>query len=218
MRSRKVLVLASEPMLAAFLGMMLELDSYEPAFAEPGENAEDALARVRPVLVILLHTELDASRSDLFFVRAGRAGAKVILFGAAEGGHVRALARERKVPFFEMPVDRRTLARVVGDIDRDPARMRSLVDRRVTPRAFDSTDGTFCFADDAGEVWRVYDRRAGERRARPLETMDASYRVFINERGEERRYRPGYRESLEISVEALSRQLAAATAPQAGED
>lgn len=218
MRSRKVLVLASEPMLAAFLGMMLELDAYEPAFAEPGENAEDALARVRPVLVILLHTEMDAARSDLFFVRASRAGAKVILFGTSESGDVRSLARERKVPFFEMPVDRGTLSKVVGESDRDPSRSRSLVDRRAALRAFDSPDGTFCFADEAGEVWRVYDRRGGERRARPLETTDASYRVFINERGEERRYRPRHRESLEITVEALARQLSLATVAEAGED
>lgn len=217
MRSRKVLVLASEPMLAAFLGMMLELDSCEPVFAEPGEHAEDALARLRPVVVILLHSELDAARSDLFLARASRSGARVVLFGAPGATvDVRSLATERRLPFFEMPVERAVLARVVGDAMGDHGRARA-ADRRA-PLAYDAPDGTFCFSDESGSVWKVYDRRGTERRAHPTETTDTTYRTFINERGEERRYRPRPRESLEVSVDALMRQLAAATAPAAGED
>lgn len=204
-------------MLAAFLGMMLELDAFEPVFAEPGEGAEDALARVRPVLVVLLHSELDAASSDLFFARAARTGARIILFGAADGAaDVREAARRRRVPFFEMPVERAVLARVVADVARDESRSRTPTDRRA--QAYDDPDGTMCFTDDGGNLWRVYDRRGAERRAHPVEAADVRYRAFVNERGEERRYAPRPRESLELSIDALIRQLAAATPAIAGED
>jgi hypothetical protein len=205
-------------MPAAFLGMLLELESYEPVFAEPGERAEDALTRVRPVLGIFLHSELDAARSDLFFARATRTGARVVLFGTPPSStDARALASERGVPYFEMPVDRAALASVVSSIARDAGRARSTVDRRA-PRAYDAPDGTLLFSDESGRVWRVYDRRGTVRRARPTNGEDASYRVFINESGEERRYQPQPRESLETSVDALARQLSEATKPAAGED
>lgn len=220
MRSRKVLILASEPMLAAFLGMMLELDSFEPVFAEPGEHPEDALTRVRPLLVILLHSELDAARSDLFFARAARSGASIVLFGSPasgdgpDGRDLRALAQERKVRYFGMPIDRSALAEVMNDVVREApgsaGRVRTSTDRRVQPRAYDAPDGTFCLTDDAGQVWRVYDRRGQDRRAHPAPTTDADYRVFVSESGEERRYRPRARESLEISINELMRQLAEA--------
>ena len=212
-------------MLAAFLGMLLELDAYEPVFAEPGELAEDALTRVRPVLVILLHNEIDAARSDLFFARASRAGAKVVLFGAVDdiGRPVSELARERRLPFFLMPVERGELRSVINDVLREIARgtprfTRAASDRRVAARSYDDEDGNFVFSDDSGHLWHVYDRRATERRAHPVDMTDVSYRAFINESGEEKRYRPRNRESIELSIDALSRQLALATAPEAGED
>jgi hypothetical protein len=220
MRARKVLVLASEPMLAAFLGMLLELDAFEPVFSEPGERAEEALARVRPVLVILLDVELDAARSDLFFARAYRSGARVLLFGSTgEASAVgRSLAQERSVPYLQMPTSRETLSQVLADALRDLGRPRAAVDRRVAPRVFDADDGTFCLTDEAGQLWRVYDRRGTERRAHPDPSTEINYRAFVNEQGEERRYRPRGRQSLEISVDALLQQLAAASRAEDGTD
>jgi hypothetical protein len=209
MHSRKVLVLASEPMLAAFLGMMLELESYEPAFANVGERPEDALTRVRPVLVVLLHSELDAARSDLFFARAARSGARIVVFGGPDAdADLRSISQARRVPYFSMPVERAA--------SRDIRRSRSPDDRRE--KAWDAPDGTLHFADETGQVWKVYDRRGMERRAHPAATPDVDYRAFVNDAGEERRYRPRNRESLELSLDELARQLAEATSPQAGED
>jgi DNA-binding NtrC family response regulator len=112
----KVLIVAREPVIAALLGMLLELDDFEPVYAAVGERPEDALARVRPPLVVVLDGELDAARSDLFFARALTAHAKVVLFSEPFApSDVRAVARERGVPFFGMPVDRATLAGVVRD-------------------------------------------------------------------------------------------------------
>ena len=106
----KVLVVARETVIAALIGMLLELEDYEPVFAEPDEQPEDAVRRLRPPLVIVLDGELAAARSDLFFARAVATGARVVLFSEPlAADDVRAVARERRLPFFAMPVDRETL-------------------------------------------------------------------------------------------------------------
>ena len=110
----KVLILARESVIAALIGMLLELEAYEPVYPEPDERHEDAIRRVRPPLVVILDGESDEARSDLFFARAAHGGARVVLFSepvAAE--QVRAAARARRVPFFSMPVDRATLGTVL---------------------------------------------------------------------------------------------------------
>lgn len=110
-----VLILARESVIAALLGLLLELEDYAPVFAEPDERPEDAIARLRPPLVVLLDGGLDAARSDLFFARAAAARARVVLFSepvAVED--VQRAARHRRVPFLPMPVDRATLGRVLA--------------------------------------------------------------------------------------------------------
>lgn len=110
----KVLILARESVIAALIGMLLELEAYEPVFAEPDEHYADAIRRVRPPLVVILDGESDDARSDLFYARAAQTGARIVLFSepvAAEA--VREAARERRLPFFAMPVDRATLGTVL---------------------------------------------------------------------------------------------------------
>jgi DNA-binding NtrC family response regulator len=110
----RVLILARESVIAALIGMLLELEAYEPVFAEPDERYDDAIRRVRAPLVVILDGETDEARSDLFFARAAQAGARVVLFSepvAAEA--VQAAARQRRLPFFAMPVDRATLGQVL---------------------------------------------------------------------------------------------------------
>ena len=114
-RTTKVLILARETVIAALIGMLLEMEDFEPVFAQPDERPEDALSRLRPPLVIVIDGELDAARSDLFFARASAARARVVLFSeplAAAG--VQAAARARRLPFFAMPVDRATLGQVLA--------------------------------------------------------------------------------------------------------
>ena len=63
-------------------------------------------------------------------------------------------------------------------------------DRRIgerrSPHTYIDADGTLIFGDRYGVMWRVYDRRGGDRRAdasRPAEP--GHYRAFVNEVGEE---------------------------------
>jgi DNA-binding NtrC family response regulator len=115
-RKTTVLVLARETVIAALIGMLLELEDYEPAFPEPGERPEDAIARVRPPLVVMLDGELDAARSDLFFARAAAARARVVLFSEPViADAVRAAARHRRVPYVAMPTDREALSHALAE-------------------------------------------------------------------------------------------------------
>jgi hypothetical protein len=114
-RTTKVLILARETVIAALIGMLLEMEHFEPVFAEPDERPEDALSRLRPPLVIVIDGELDAARSDLFFARASAARARVVLFSEPlAAADVQAAARVRRLPFFAMPVDRATLGQVLA--------------------------------------------------------------------------------------------------------
>ena len=111
----RVLVLAREPVIAAFLAMLMELDGYVAEFAQPGERAEDAIARVRPPLVICADGALPEVSSDLFLARAAKRG-RVVLFAAGQvSAEVRELAARRGFRFFTLPVDRDTLARALEE-------------------------------------------------------------------------------------------------------
>lgn len=104
-------------MVAALLGMLLDPSRHEPVYPQPGERPEDAIARLRPPLAILLDGELEAAQSDLFLARADRARATLLLFAppSTGGGAVRALAEERGVPCFTLPVDRAGLTRILDE-------------------------------------------------------------------------------------------------------
>lgn len=177
--------------------MLLELNIYEPAFPRPDESPEEALRRVRPVLGILLDGALDAAASDVFHARAK--GSPVILFGtAATLPKVRALASERGLRWFMMPIARASLMRIIRDTV--VSKPRSGRDRR-RPTARQAPDGTLIYRDREGGEWRVYDRRAGERRVN-------GYRAFVNDAGEEWRYALTGNDAKERSAAALERQFA----------
>jgi hypothetical protein len=180
---------------------LIELDRYDPAFAHLDESPEEAVRRVRPALVILLDGSLDAASSDVFHARAK--GTPLVLFGGpATAGRVRALALDRRLPWFTVPVDRATVTRLIREAISDGA-VRSGRDRR-RPSARQAPDGTLIFHDREGQSWQVYDRRVGERR------KAEAYRAFVNDAGEEWRYELADHEAGEVSAAALERQLAAA--------
>lgn len=201
----KILILAQEPLAAALLGLLVELDTYEPAFAQPGESAEEAIRRVRPLLIILLDGSLDAAASDVFYARAK--GTPILLFGTpSTAAEVRALASARGLPWFVMPADRSAVTRIVRDaVASADGRMGG--DRR-RPRSLHASDGSIIYRDRDGQEWHVYDRRGRERRSPAEQTEE--YRAFVNARGEEFRYSLGTYEAGETSALALERQLAQA--------
>jgi DNA-binding NtrC family response regulator len=110
----RVLILARDSVIAALIGMLVEMDGYDPAFPAPGEAAEQALARLRAPIVVCVDCEIPEVQSDLFFARVARSSARVVLFGAPGAERrMKELAARRSLHYFLLPTDRASLARVL---------------------------------------------------------------------------------------------------------
>lgn len=159
--------------------MLVELVGFVPAFAEAGERPEEALRRVRPLLVVLLDAQLDAARSDLFFAQAAKRKVGLAVFGpTGSERQLAAIARQRGVPWVEVPASSEAFSDL---LERAAATQwwRSGADRRRTP-AVSPSDGGFLFVAHDGRRWQVYDRRGAQRRREdPLVVQ----RTFVDEDG-----------------------------------
>jgi len=203
-------------MAAALLGMMLELEGYEPAFARDGESADAALTRVRPLRVVLVDEGLDAAHSDIFLARAARGQVGVVVFGGQTAAGPPPWAQARRVPWFRMPVEGAELRRAIEESTASFRLWRSETDRRRA-RTETGADGTLIYHDRSGRRWYVYDRRGTDRRQRglagfpPSDAAGAAHRAFVNDAGEEWRVELAAADFLDDSPAALERQLARAT-------
>ena len=219
-----VLICARDPMIAALLGMFAELTQHTPAFPRPDERPEDALQRVRPLLVVVLDSALDAARSDLFFARAAKRRVGLVLLGDRDGTRALAdMAQPRGIPWLELPADfqafREALQagaearwwRAGGD------RRREQRGPRAAPRAAHPVDDALVFVDNVGQRWFVYDRRGADRRRAERRRPEAAerndpasaqdVRLFVREDGERRSYELAEGEATDLSPESLARQL-----------
>jgi hypothetical protein len=203
--SGKVLILSPHVMTAALVGWYVELAKLEPTFAAPGEHPDEALARIRPVLVVLIDAELSDAISDLLVVRAARKGAGLALFtGRSHDEPVRAWAERRGVPFFKLPIDLEAFGRMLDQAARKVAGEPVLTDAPTTETA---VDGTLVLREPTGQLWYVYDRRSSNRTLRaPSESGD--YRAFVEWDGTERRCRLSTEDAASRDPDALVAQLA----------
>jgi hypothetical protein len=198
-------------MTAALVGWYVELAKLEPAFAAPGERPEDAMTRVRPVLVVLIDSEAEEAISDLFAARALKREIGLALFcGSRDEDRARDWARSHQLPFFRLPVDLEEFGRVLDRAARGPRAARDerrLGDRRLEPVVDRAVDGTLLLVDHQGQSWYVYDRRGSDRRA-----SDASgpYRSFVSPDGLELRASLTEAEFAAREPETLIAQLARA--------
>lgn len=200
----KVLIIASDPLLAALVGGFVEMTRLQAAFVEKDEPLEDALARIRPLAAILVDALIDEAESDLFLARARKRRIQVLMFGSAVSiGRRDAWAMKRNVPTFSLPDELNALQLALEELLQPRASLRRDTERRAhTERG---ADGTLILDDGMGTRWSVYDRRASDRRR---EVID---RRFVSESGEERHCDVSIEDSRSLSVDALTRQLARAT-------
>lgn len=202
------MILTPQAMTGALLGMLVELSQLEPVFAEATERPEDALVRHLPLLVIVADGDVDALKSDLFLARAQHRGIGVVVFGLTRNVETATWARQRGLPYLELPTDAETFGRIVDQATRQDRRSRLSGDRRSPAHTERSVDGTLIFQAESGERWYVYDRRAGERRRSGQEAE--AYRVFVNQEGVELRVSLEPHEFNDKSPETLQAQLARA--------
>jgi hypothetical protein len=206
-RAGKVLILSPHVMTAALVGWYVELAKLEPAFATPGERPEDAMARVKPVLVVLIDAEFEEAVSDLFAVRAAKRGIGLALFsGSTADDTARIWSERHAMPFFRLPVDLEAFGRVLDVAARKAMDDRRQSERRTTPSTDRAVDGTLRLMDESGKAWYVYDRRAGDRRV----GSSAPYRAFVSADGVELRAELSEVEFAAREPEALAAQLARA--------
>lgn len=112
----RVLILARDTVIAALLGLLVEMDGFDPVYPAPDETAEQALGRLRAPLVVCADCDIPDVESDLFFARILRSSARLVLFGAPGSEEkLRAMAEHRAVQYFTLPTDRQTLARVLDE-------------------------------------------------------------------------------------------------------
>lgn len=205
----KVLIFTPQAMTGALLGMLVELSQLEPVFADATDRPEEALARHLPLLVIIADGEIDAFRSDLFLARAQHRGIGVVIFGISHKDATAAWAKQRGLPYLELPTDAEAFGRILDQATRQDRRSKLAGDRRNSAYTERSLDGTLIFRAESGERWYVYDRRSGERRRSESSTPE-SYRVFVNQDGLELRVELAPDEFNDKSPETLQRQLARA--------
>ena len=106
-----VLILAREEVVAALLGLMVELRGMEPRFLADGETVTDALDRAQiPVLIDCDHADCTAETIELI----SKKGGEPILFSPSRmQTEVTRLASRYHVRSFTLPTDPDTFARLL---------------------------------------------------------------------------------------------------------
>jgi hypothetical protein len=195
----KILIVASDAILAALVGTLVEFARYTAAFPAPDESPTQALMRVKPLVAVLLDVSDQNGATDVFVSRAQRQSVPVLLFGA------RSLLAERtewvarhQLGVFALPEEIARLENAIERIIPDAVRPRAVRDRRGEAQR--SKTGTLDFTDARGVHWTVYDRRGPERRNR----VD---RRFVSDSGEVLHCEITEQEARLISVATLAEQL-----------
>jgi hypothetical protein len=204
-----VLILTEQPVIAALVGMLVELAGCDVVFPAVAEQPADALTRLRPLAVILIDAEMSAARSDLLFALASRKQIGVAVFGSGERAReIAEIAALRQIPWLTLPPDVDRLSAVIDRLCGKKTAARTH-ERREPAETVLSADGTCILRDAAGRHWIVYDRRsAGDRRTN--DRTEIGNRVFVAEDGETRHCELPAGESREHTANILEEQLARA--------
>lgn len=108
-----MLILAREEVVAALLGLMVELRGLEPIYLARADIAEDVIRRVRPSVVVVDCDHQDCTESLLNAVR--ESGAKPILFSPFRfAAEVSRVAARHGVESFTLPTDPDSFGRMLS--------------------------------------------------------------------------------------------------------
>lgn len=108
-----VLILAREEVVAALLGLMVELSGFQPHFADKDQSAEEVIGdrSIRTVLVDCDHPEL----SETLVETIRSSGARPVLFSPFRlRAEVTRLANRYGMNSFTLPTEPETFSRILG--------------------------------------------------------------------------------------------------------
>jgi hypothetical protein len=194
----KVLIVAPDPMLAALVGSVVELSRLRAAFPLADERPDEALARVKPLIAIIVDAAADEAESDIFLARARKKGVHLLLFGSAATANARRQwAEARQVRVFALPDDVAKLTEELQRCASGAGKSNRSFERRGRPHIL----GPLVFSDPSGTRWSVYDRRSADRRQHQVD------REFVSETGEVRHCHIDEDEATKTSPEELNVQL-----------
>ena len=108
-----VLILAREEVVAALLGLMVEVYGFQPKFARENESAENAIGDKRPYAVLLDCDHPEFSEKLIESIRSS--GAHPILFSQFRmHAEVSRLASQHGTRSFTLPTEPNVFARILG--------------------------------------------------------------------------------------------------------
>ncbi|MFL5595815.1 MAG: hypothetical protein ACJ785_14570 [Gemmatimonadaceae bacterium] len=108
-----VLIIAREEVVAALLGLMVELRGLQPRFPEVGESIDAAIERFLPTAVVIDCDHADCN--EQLFEAIRRAGAVPILFSPYRiQTEVQEVAARHGTRSFTLPTDPDTFAKILG--------------------------------------------------------------------------------------------------------
>ena len=101
---RNILILAREEVVAALLGLMVELHGFQPKIVDRSQNVEDAVWQERPGAVLIDCDHPDCSEALIETIK--RLDSTPILFSPFRMHHaVKAVATRHGVRSFTLPTD-----------------------------------------------------------------------------------------------------------------
>lgn len=107
-----VLILAREEIVAALLGLMVELRGLDPVYLGKAEIAEEVIRRDRPTVVVIDCDHQDCTEALLAAVR--EVGAKPLLFSPFRfDTEVKRVAGRHGVEWFTLPADPATFGELL---------------------------------------------------------------------------------------------------------
>jgi DNA-binding response OmpR family regulator len=109
---RKVLILAREELVAALLGLMVELHGYQPKFVDRSESVDDAIRQERPGAVLI---DCDHPHCNEGLIQTIRhLDAEPVLFSPFRmQQEIRKVATHHGVRSFTIPTDPGTFGKIL---------------------------------------------------------------------------------------------------------
>ncbi|HET6761074.1 MAG TPA: hypothetical protein VFH13_03190 [Gemmatimonadaceae bacterium] len=113
-KAGKVLILAREEVIAALLGLMVELRGLQPRFLARAEPVEEVILREKPMAVIIDCDHPDYG--DALLEALKKEGVEPILFSPFRmHSEVRSVAARHGIRSFTLPTDTNTFGRVLDN-------------------------------------------------------------------------------------------------------